>query len=268
VSASAPVAPTSRRFVLAAAGVLALVWLVAPLVPSLLWAVADRWQYPAVLPQEWGLRGLLESVDQGVPAAAARSLALGLLVAATATPAGALAGWALARTGLRGSRAVSLALLAPVALPPFAVVTGLNAVALRAGVPAAAAVLLTLGVAALPYTTYVMRSAYTAYDVGFEEAALSLGASRTAVLTRVHLPLVAPALAVAAFLAFLVGWSDYVVTLLLGGGGVVSLPLVVGALASASGNDSTVAAASVAALVPPILLLVLAGAVVRRAGRR
>ncbi len=119
----------------------------------------------------------------------------------------------------------------------------------------------------MPYTTYVMRSAYAAYDVGFEEAARSLGASRRDVMTRVHLPLVAPALAAAAFLSFLVAWSDYTVTLLLGGGSLVSLPLVVGSLASASGNDGAVAAASVAAVAPPVVLLVLSTLLVRRAGR-
>ncbi len=70
-----------------------------------------------------------------------------------------------------------------------------------------------LTVAALPYTTYVMRAAYSGYDHGYDEEARSLGATPRAVLLRVHLPLVAPALAAAAFLAFLVAWSDYVVTL-------------------------------------------------------
>lgn len=261
-------APRYRGSVGAAGSALALVWLVAPVVPLLLWAVADRWQFPSPLPQDWGPTGWRASIDQGVLPAAARSTGLGAAVAAVATPAGALAGWALARTGLRENRAVSLALLAPIALPPFAVVTGLSTVALRTGVPPAVSVLLVLIVAALPYTTYVMRSAYAGYDARYEDAARSLGASRGDVLTRVHLPLVAPALAAAALLAFLVAWSDYVVTLLLGAGSLVSLPLLVGALASASGNDSTVAAASVAAVLPPIVLLVLSGAIARRTGRR
>lgn len=65
--------------------------------------------------------------------------------------------------------------------------------------------LLLLVAAALPCTVYTMRVAYAAHDIAFEEEARTLGASRANVLARVHLPLVAPGLARAAFLAFLVG---------------------------------------------------------------
>ena len=170
-------------------------------------------------------------------------------------------------TRVPGRRALEVLLLAPVAVPPFAVVMGLTAVALRLRVPASVALVAVLVVAALPYTTFVLRSAYAGYDLGYEEEARSLGAGRRAVLTRVHLPLVAPALAAAAFLAFLVGWSDYVVTLVVGGGELVTLPMLVGALASASGNEAVVAATATAAVLPPLLLLVLTGLVARRGGR-
>jgi putative spermidine/putrescine transport system permease protein len=166
------------------------------------------------------------------------------------------------------ARAVEVLLLAPVAVPPLAVVLGLNVVALRAGVPGGVALVLVLLVAALPYTTFVMRSAYAGYDRGYEDEARTLGASARQVLLRVHLPLAAPALAAAAFLAFLVGWSDYVVTLVVGGGQLVTLPMLVGALGSASGNDAVVAATSVAAVVPPLALLAATGLLARRGALR
>ncbi|MBC7723704.1 MAG: hypothetical protein H7146_03005, partial [Burkholderiaceae bacterium] len=81
---------------------------------------------------------------------------------------------------------------------------------------------------------------------------------------RVHIPLVAPALARAAFLAFLVGWSDYIVTVIIGGGSIVSLPLIIASGAAGIGNDATVAVLSLGAIVPPLALLVLAGLAGRR----
>lgn len=255
----------ARRTWLRGSGVGAAgLWLLLPLVPLLLWAAADRWSFPAVLPSAFGVTGWREGLDAGAPGAAGRSALLGLIVAAVATPLGAMAGRALALHPVRHRRTVEALLLAPVAVPPFAVVMGLNVVALRLGVPGTAALVLVLVVAALPYTTYVMRSAYAGYDLGYEEEARTLGASPRDVLLRVHLPLAAPALAAAAFLAFLVGWSDYVVTLVVGGGQLVTLPLLVGALASASGNDAVVAAVSVAAVLPPLLLLVATGLLARR----
>ncbi len=259
--------PAWRRAGVAPRVALALVWLTVPLVPLVLWAAADRWPFPALLPTDWGLTGWRQAADQGAAAALGRSVLLGLAVAALATPAGAMAGRALALHRVPARRLVEGLLLAPVAVPPFAVVMGLTTLTLRAGVPGTVALVCVLTVSALPYTVFVMRSAYTGYDVGFEEEARTLGAGPRAVLLRVHLPLAAPALATAAFLAFLVGWSDYVVTLVVGGGQLVTLPMLVGALSSATGNDAVVAAVSLTAVLPPLLLLVATALLARRGAR-
>jgi len=209
--------PTGRALRIALAGLLA-VWFALPLLPLLLWSVANRWSFPAALPTEWGLDGLATALAQGAGPAFGRSVLLGLAVAAIATPLGALAARALTLGIVPAPRLMSALLLAPLALPAFVAVMGLTVLLLRARVPAPLAVLLLLVAAALPYTVYTMRVAYAAHDIAFEEEARTLGASPLAVLLRVHLPLVAPGLARAAFLAFLVGWSDYVVTVLVGGG--------------------------------------------------
>ncbi len=230
-------------------------WFLTPLLPLLLWAGADRWTYPAALPQRWGGAGWVAAVDSGAPAAFARSAVLGLVVAAIATPAGAMAARALTLGRVRRPRLVSAVLLAPVALPPFAVVMGLDVLLLRARIPGVVGVGLVLVVAALPYTTYTMRVAYGGYDTAFEDEARTLGASPLAVWWKVCLPLLAPALAGAAFLAFLVGWSDYVVTLLVGGGQLVTFPVLIASTAAGTGNEAAVAALSLSSLLPPLVLL-------------
>lgn len=242
--------------------------LLVPFLPVLLWALADRWPYPELTPTVWGVGGWVAATAQGAGPALSRSLLLGIVVSAIATPVGAMAGRALARGRVPYGRTVTAVLLVPVAVPPFAVTMGLTTVALRLGVPGAVALVAVLVVAAIPYTTYIMRAAYAGYDEGFEETARTLGASRCHVLLRVHLPLVAPALAAAAFLAFLVGWSDYVVTLLIGAGRIVSLPLLLGASASASGNDPTVAVLALLAAIPPVLLLTAVTVLSRRRAQR
>ena len=240
------------------------VWFLLPFSPLLLWALADQWSFPAVLPAAWGTEGLQTALAQGAVAAFGRSVLLGLVVAAIATPIGAMAARALTRGTVRWPRAVSVVLLAPIALPAFAAVMGLNVVLLRAYVPPLVGLVLVLVVVALPYTTFAMRVAYAAHDIHYEEEARTLGASPFAVLWRVHIPLVAPALARAAFLAFLVGWSDYIVTVIIGGGELVSLPLIIASTASGIGNDSTTAVLSLSAVLPPLLLLVLTGMLGRR----
>ncbi|RZU33626.1 ABC transporter permease [Blastococcus saxobsidens] len=257
---AAPAVPAASRV---GRGLLGL-WLVLPVVPLLLWAFADRWSFPALLPQEWGVRGLTEAAASGAGAALLRSTLLGAVVAVLATPLGAMAGRALASRQVPGSTAVLAVLMSPLVLPPFAVALGLDVLLLRLRVPAVLGVVVLLVVAALPYTTITMRAAYAAHDRGFEEEARLLGASRWRTVRSVQLPLLAPALAGAAFLAFLVGWSDYVVTLLIGGGRLTTLPLVLASAASATGNDSQVAVLSLTSVLPPVALL----AVVTLLGRR
>lgn len=262
----APVRPEARRSRWARRVGLVTVasLLVAPMLPVMIWAFAERWPFPQIGPTVWGVGGWASASAQGAGPAALRSVMLGAAVSVIATPIGALAGRALALHQVPYARLVTAVLFVPVAVPPFAVVMGLSTVGLRLGVPGPVAVVVVLVVAAVPYTTYVMRAAYAAYDTGFEDAARTLGAPRWAVLRRVHLPIIAPAVVAAGFLAFLVGWSDYVVTLLLGAGRIVSLPLLLGASAAGSGNDATLAVLALLAAVPPVVLLAAVSMLSRR----
>lgn len=244
-------------------------WFVLPLIPIALWALARSWTWPDVLPRAWGLDGFAAAWQDGAGPAFGASLLLGGLTAALATPTGAMAAYALAYGRLRGRRWISLALLAPVFVPPFVIVMGLNVILLRLHVPQIAGILFVLTVTALPYTVFVMRSAFAGYDTTFEDEARILGAAPGTVLLRVRIPLLAPALAASAFLAFLVGWSDYIITVIVGGGELITVPMRVAAAASGTGNAATVAALSVAAIGPPLLLLLVMNTVSRsrRTGR-
>ena len=245
-------------------GGLLVLWIVLPLVPVLLWSVAGRWDAPDVLPSSYSLEGFTALASGGTGRAAVSSLGLGLSVAALATPLGYLGALAIRGLAPLPARAAEAVLLAPLAIPPFALVMGINVAFLRLYAPPFAGVVLVLVVTALPYTAFMFRSALAAYDPRFEEAARSLGASSRQVLRHVRLPLLAGAGARAFFLAFLVGWGDYLTTLLLGGGRLITLPMLLGSAASATGNEQLTAALSLAVLLPPLVLL---AALILPAGR-
>ena len=236
---------------------LAALWFALPFLPLALWSFANRWSNPDALPQSFGVDGLTAALRNGAAEAFGRSLLLAIVVAAIATPLGAMAARAFARGRVRNAPLVTVILFSPVVLPPFAAVLGINIVLLRAWVPPAVGVVLVLVAIAIPYTTFSMRVAYAAYDDGFDEEARTLGASSRTTLFRVHLPLIAPALARSAFLAFLVGWSDYLVTLIVGGGNIITLPLIIASGASGVGNEASVAVLSLSAVIPPLILLAL-----------
>ncbi|MHC5703695.1 ABC transporter permease [Streptomyces tirandamycinicus] len=256
------------RWALRLTGVALLaVWVAAPLLPLLVWAFTGRWVYPALVPQDLSVRAWARAADphQQVIAATGTSLALALATALVATVLGALAARGLVLYRPPAAGLVRLVLLAPVLVPPFALAVGVQEVFVRAGLAdQPAGVALVHLVPALPYTVLVLIGGYAGYDLRMEQTARTLGASRYAVLRHVTLPALAPALLAAATLAFLVSWSEYLMTVLVGGGVVTTLPLLLFATAAGSGNQAFTAVLGVLTFVPPVVLFGTTAAIMRR----
>ena len=89
-----------------------------------------------------------------------------------------------------------------------------------------------------------------------EEAALSLGASRFAVVRRVTLPLIRPALAAAVLFAMIVSIDEFTLTLFIAGRSIETIPLVI-FHNTQYGMDPTVAAASTMLIAVSAVVIVL-----------
>lgn len=231
-----------------------------PLVPLVLWAGSGQWRYPGLVPQRGSLRGLALLTDPRteIPQALGTSLAIGIAVACLACLIGLPAGRAIGLYAFRGRRVIQFLLLAPVIVPGLAVTLGLQVFFLHYGLAnTMAGVVLVQLVPTVPYTATILAGAFANLEIGYEAQARSLGAGPIRVLVFVTAPLMRPAITVAALLAFLISWSEYVLTLLIGGGQVTTLPLL---LFAAIGSADTTAAAALSMLVigPPLLLVVLA----------
>jgi putative spermidine/putrescine transport system permease protein len=89
-----------------------------------------------------------------------------------------------------------------------------------------------------------------------ESQARTLGASPLQVFWRVTLPAIAPGAAVAAAFAFLISWSQYLLTLLIGGGRVLTLPLML--VAFLNGGDQAIGAALTLIFILPTVAIFVA----------
>ena len=228
-----------------------------PLLPLLLWAVAGRWPYPDLLPERTSGRGLRLLLDPSSQVVRGFITSVGVAVAVTvlALAVGVPAGRALGLYTFRGKRVVQFLLLAPAVVPGLAALLGTQVYFLRYGLSdSVAGVILAQLVATIPYVTLVMAGAFANYDVGYERQARLLGAAPWQAFALVTLSGLRPALTVAGYFAFLISWSEYVLTLLIGGGAVQTLPLLL--LGYARGADLTEAAAvAILLAAPPLLLL-------------
>ena len=232
-------------------------FIVLPLIPVAIWSVSATWFYPDLIPARFDLRSweYLFSPNSKVIPAFMTSLTIALIVAIIASLIGLSAGRAMGLHSFRGKRLVFFLVLAPEIVPPLTVAMGNQVAFIRLGLAdTLLGVVLVQLVPTIPYVTLVMSAVYANYDLNYEAQARVLGASPLRAFFHVTLPAVFPGLVVAALFAFLIAWSEYIMTLLIGGGVVQTLPLLLFAFAT---SDLSVASAVCLIFVAPALLILL-----------
>ena len=159
------------------------------------------------------------------------SVVVAAWVSVMAVAAGTANAFLLERASFRGKAALSLAMLAPLVIP--GVILGISILAfasrlarfaddflglelefLRPGLPLVVAGQFSFIVS---IATLTVAARLKRFDSALEEAALNLGATRTAVLWTVTLPYLKPALAGTAAIAFLMSFENFNTTLMLVG---------------------------------------------------
>lgn len=245
----------------AAAAVIAAAFAI-PLLALVVRAFADEWRAPALIPQRLGLRGVDVALGgTGAPEAVANSLVVALLTTAVAL----LLGWPAARVlgerRLRRPALVFVLLAMPLLVPAYATGAGLTEWLIRLGLSGGlGGLVLAHLVVVLPYVIVVLMSGFGPRVTELEEMARTAGAGPLRRLAWVTVPAVRPALAAAAFIGFLVSWSQYGSSLAVGAGRpmlpVVMLPFI--------GTDPQVAAVlALLFLAPAVLALALAARAAR-----
>ena len=253
--------PLALRSFRTLTGAILVVWLVLPLVPLAIWSFARGWRFPDLLPQQWSLRAWNYALSDTAGVLESLGLTIGISLGATVLSilVGVPAGRALGLYQFKGKQAVELIILAPVIVPGIAVALGIHSVFISLGLTnTLAGVMLVHLVPTLPYMVLVMAGIFANHDPAFEAQARSLGASPLQTFRHVTLPAIMPGIIVGGLFAFLVSWSQFILTLLIGGGRVVTLPLLLFNFAAAGRNDITGAIGMIYILPGTLILLMTA----------
>jgi putative spermidine/putrescine transport system permease protein len=238
-----------------------------PFLPLFLWSFAGEWRFPDLLPTEWSLRGFQALAEPGsrIIEATNNSLVVGGAATVASVAVGLPAGMALGRYEFRLKGLMVFFILLPILVPPLASTMGVHLTFIRLGLADTAfGVFLVHLVPTVPYTTVILASVFTERGVELEEAARTLGATPWQAFLRVTLPGVAPGVAVAALFAFLVSWSQYILTVLIGGGNVITLPMLL--FSAARGSDPVLTSVLALIFVLPAILALVAALRFLRAG--
>lgn len=241
--------------------------LVAPLALFIVYSFTEGWFFPAPFPSEWTTTTFQRAMDdprtlggmwQGFVIAVIVSL-LSLILAFPAARA-------LGLRQFRGRQIAWLMLFLPTVVPPLAIGMGLNILFLRVGLAGTImGVSLAHLISTLPYTVFTLSSAFARYDENYEHQALALGANPMQIFFNITLRMMSPSLVVATLFAFLVSWSQYLLTLLIGGGKIITLPVLLFTAAS-GGNPSTIAIKSLLFILPPALVIAFTARELNRHG--
>jgi putative spermidine/putrescine transport system permease protein len=247
-----------RRSLQRLTGVVVIGTVGVPFVSLALWSLAERWFFPGLWPQAFGLRAwtyITSTAGLQVLVAIGQSVVVAAVTAVIAVVIAVPAGRTLGLYDFRGKDLISVLLTLPVIVPPLCVAMGLHLWFIRLGLAETYGGVIGVHLTfSLPYAIFVLWGVFSNYNPDFEDQARSLGASRFTVVTRVMLPMILPGVSVAALFAFLLSWSQYLSTLIIGGGRLITLPVLLFALMG-SGDRPVAAAVSLVFVAPALVAL-------------
>jgi spermidine/putrescine transport system permease protein len=202
------------RYALAGFSVLALAYLIVPIVVVIAFSfndpagrfnytweqfTLDNWRNP------FGVPGLQEAM--------VKSLQIALLATVVSTILGTLVAMALARHRFRGKSTTNLLIFLPMSTPEIVLGASLLTLFLNLGVATGFWTIFIAHVMfCVSFVVVTMKARFAGFDLTLEEAAQDLGATPWRTFRRVTLPLIAPGILAAALLAFSLSIDDFVVT--------------------------------------------------------
>ena len=217
-------------------------FLILPIIAFFINAFSFRWFYPQLIPKELSLQAWVRL--KLIPKEGYRTLD------------GFIDLWLSNPTIIKALiNSLSIGFIVTVILPPIAFVLGLNINFITYGLSGSFfGVCLVHLVPIMPYVVLTMTGIFANYNPDFEHQARTLGANKFKTFYLITLPAISPGLVVAALFAFLVSWSQYLLTFLIGAGKIMTLPLLVFSTSS-SGNPALTAAISIVFIFPAIIIL-------------
>ncbi len=231
-------------------------WTFVPFIPIIIWSFSLRWNYPNLLP-EFSLRGWKYVFTQGnILTSLTTSILISTIVTIISLLIGLPAAKALGMYEFKGKKIISMLITLPAIVPLLAVAMGIQIVFIKLGIcDSVIGVVLIHLVPVMPYMIMNLESTFKAYNPEFEQQARVLGAGPFKTFYRITIPAIMPGIIVASMFAFVISWSQYLLTLIIGGPGIKTLPLLLFAFIN-SGDYTVGAAVCIIFVLPALIILV------------
>ena len=225
-----------------------------PIANLALWAVAERWFWPNILPSQYGFEfwGRVFSERGHAWDSLGTSVYIALLTVAVSLLISAPAGYALARLSVPFRGLMMLAFLLPQAFPSLPIYINIARIFYWIGLNGTIlGVVLVHSLHGLVLSVWIAAAAFASVERSLEEAARDLGAGPVRAFFTVSLPLAAPGIMAAAVFVFLDSLDEFTGTYFVGVPDVITLPLLM-FNASMGGNYQIAAITALILLVPSV----------------
>jgi putative spermidine/putrescine transport system permease protein len=202
--------------------------MLGPILTVVIWAFAEKWRYPNLLPTEWSLKFWGEMLSrETVVTPIVTSLTITSISASLAALICWPAAYAFARLTFPGRQLLLFSFLAANAVPKFALFVAIATVFLQLGlVGTMTGVIIVQMLSAVLFMIWIPTAAFRGIPPALEEAAFDLGASRFRVFLQVTIPQALPALAASYVLGFVSILFEVESALLIGAPTVTTMPLL------------------------------------------
>ena len=201
---------------------------VLPLLVVGTWAFTNVWRYPALIPQEFGLRFWNQTLSRAdVWSSITTSLSLATMVTLISAAICLPAAYAFARLEFPGRSILFFSFLAGHAFPKFGLLVAIAGIFLQLNLIGTfwGVVLIQL-VGTLLFMIWIPVAAFQAVDRRMEEAARDVGASPLRVFWSITLPQAGPTIAAAVLLSFVGTFYETEGAWLIGAPAIRTMPVL------------------------------------------
>ena len=237
-----------------------ILFIIGPMVSVVLWAFAVKWQYPSLVPTEFGFKWWSETFRRAdIIAAIPQSIGITVIATLLSALVSLPAAYAFARIRFPGRQVFLLSFLATNAFPRFGLYITIAVIFFRLNlIGTASGVIVIQVVNTLLLMIWIPTAAFRSVDRSLEEAAFDVGASRLRVFVQITLPLVFPAIAAAILLSGVNIFYEAQASLIIGLPNVRTVPVL---MYSLTNNQLVVQYGAILMFVtwvPSMLLLIFA----------
>lgn len=218
---------------------------------------------PDLLPRSLDFDNYAQMLKRGAfPQNIASSFIVATATVAISLLLGLSAAFALARIRFRGRRLLLLAVLSISMFPQVAVLAGLFEIVRALDLYNTwTSLIMSYLIFTLPFTVWVLTIFMRELPVEIEEAAIIDGARPWAVVTRIFVPMMWPALVTTGLLAFIQAWNEFLFALtFVSSAAMRTAPVAIALISGASAQETpwgAIMAASVIVTMPVVVLVLI-----------